>query len=106
MKQFLIILTFVFATHVASADGGPVKSGKAEVEGKVLDAENAEGLTGALVRINELDLEVYASFDGSFNFGEIPAGIYTVEVSYIGHPKMVYESCEINSGKAFKKFFL
>lgn len=104
MKRILLF-GFLFISILASANG-PGDVPNVSVEGKVLDASNAEGLTGATVYIKELDLRVYASFDGSFSLGDVPAGTYTVEVSYVSYDRLVYKNWEIKPGKAFKKFFL
>ncbi len=105
MRNALIICLVLFFSITASA-GEPSKSTAVSVEGKVVDAENAEALTGASILIVELNLVAYASFDGSFSFGEIPVGTYTVEVSYIGHTKQVHKSWVIKEAQTFRRFYL
>lgn len=76
------------------------------ITGKVLDENNLEGLTGASVRIAELDRVVYASFDGSFKLDNIPDGTYTLEVRCVSYERMVFSSVDVKDGKIFKKIFL
>lgn len=93
------------------AFGGNPKDGDKIVHtisyaGKVLDDSNLEALTGASVRIVELDKTVYADFDGLFIFEEIPAGIYTLEVTYMSYGKHIQEKIEILEPKENKRFLL
>jgi hypothetical protein len=105
MKTAIALCTFLMLS-LAAFSGEPNKNAVVAVEGKVVDATNAEALTGASIHIVELGLTAFASFDGSYSFGEIPEGVYTVEVSYIGFAKVVYEGWEVREGKAYKKFYL
>ncbi len=105
LKQLLLGLLLV-CSGLAVANGPGHSASTAVIEGKVLDISNAEALTGATIFIKELDLKVFASFDGSFEFPAIPEGTYTFEVSFVSYDKVVYEDMEVKAGKAFKKFYL
>ncbi len=105
LKQLVLGLMLIFS-GLAVANGPGKSASTAIIEGKVLDISNAEALTGASVYIKELDLKVFASFDGSFEFPAIPEGTYTIEVSFVSYDKVVYEDLEVKAGKAFKKFYL
>ncbi|MCA1763592.1 MAG: carboxypeptidase-like regulatory domain-containing protein [Cryomorphaceae bacterium] len=106
MKKFFFLFAFGLSISVAANNSTPTEKTTASIEGKVLDAENAEALTGASIYFVELDLKVYASFDGSFEIEEIPTGTYTVEVSYISYEPVVYKDFEVKEGMAYKKFLL
>ena len=54
------------------------------VIGSVKDAAKARSYNGAKIKIKELDLVTEAGRDGSFRFTSIPAGTYTLEISYLG----------------------
>jgi hypothetical protein len=91
--------------------GGNPKDGNKAVNsisyaGKVLDDSNLEALTGASVRIVELDKTVYADFDGMFVFDQIPAGTYTLEVTYMSYGSYIQENVEILEPKENKRFLL
>lgn len=54
------------------------------IAGIVVDEETRKPLTGAHLRILELDQGVVTDIEGRFRIEEVPAGVYTVEISYIG----------------------
>ena len=55
-----------------------------EVAGTVSDASDTIALRSAQVRIVELDRVATTERDGSFLFADVPAGDYTLEISYVG----------------------
>ena len=56
--------------------------------GKVTDASNTVYFEGAKVRIKELNVATVTARDGSFRFGKLPEGTYTLEITYVGVPKV------------------
>ena len=69
---------------LAAALLAPVPAFASDVIGTITDARGVRGLQGTQVRIVELDRVTEAGRDGSFRFGDVPAGTYTIEASYIG----------------------
>ena len=59
-------------------------SGQA-IKGKVLDANTGEPLVGATVKLDGSKYSTIVKLDGSFSFTKIPAGSYTVSISYTGY---------------------
>ncbi len=57
------------------------------VNGKVVDKETGEALTGVLVQIDGTSLSTYSDFDGTFTFTNLKAGSYTASVSFISYEK-------------------
>ncbi|MCJ2189188.1 TonB-dependent receptor [Novosphingobium beihaiensis] len=55
-----------------------------DLSGNVSDATGTRALQSATVKIVELDRATRTDRDGSYIFADIPAGEYTVEVSYVG----------------------
>jgi hypothetical protein len=98
-----LLLIFGLMLNTAVYNGNPATH---SILGKVLDEKNMEGLTGASVSIAELDQVVYASFDGSFEMGNVPDGIYTLEVRCVSYERMVFHSVEVKNSKVYKKIFL
>lgn len=96
---FLLAITF-------SGWNGPAPVEKKAMSGKVLDVQNLEGLTGASVHVVELGMVAYASFDGSFEFSEIPDGSYTLEVKCVSYQTIRMEDVEVRKGQIYKKFLL
>ncbi|WP_282145661.1 TonB-dependent receptor [Alteromonas stellipolaris] len=54
------------------------------ITGTLNDAAEARVYVGAKVRLVELNLITESRRDGSFRFSGVPAGTYTLEVSYLG----------------------
>ena len=57
-----------------------------EISGTVIDSSQTIALRAAQIRLVELDRVATSERDGSFIFADVPAGTYTLEVSYIGAP--------------------
>lgn len=55
-----------------------------EVAGHVNDATGTRALQSATVRIVELNRQVETDRAGSYVFGDVPAGTYTLEARYVG----------------------
>ncbi|MED5205904.1 MAG: TonB-dependent receptor plug domain-containing protein, partial [Pseudomonadota bacterium] len=62
----------------------PAAAQAGAVEGTVSDASDTIALRSAQVRIVELDRVVATERDGSFLLADVPAGEYTLEISYVG----------------------
>ncbi len=57
-----------------------------EIAGVVVDESDTIALQSANVRIVELDRQTVTGRDGAFRFGDVPAGSYTLQASYVGVP--------------------
>ena len=57
-----------------------------DIAGSVYDAGETVALQAAQVHLLELDRAAVTQRDGSFYFADVPAGEYTLEISYIGAP--------------------
>jgi len=57
-----------------------------DVTGRITDARNSVYFEGAQVKVEELNLSTVSKRDGSFYFGNLPEGEYTLVISYIGVP--------------------
>ncbi|MEE3155164.1 MAG: DUF2012 domain-containing protein, partial [Pseudomonadota bacterium] len=79
MKNSVRILAGLLATAAF-----PAMAHAGEVAGHVSDATGTRALQSASVRIVELNRIVETSRDGSYIFGDVPAGDYTLEVTYVG----------------------
>jgi len=69
-------LGLTLSHHALAGDGA--------ISGTLNDAAETRVYVGAKVRIKELNVETESRRDGSFRFSAIPAGTYTIEVSYLG----------------------
>jgi TonB-dependent receptor len=75
MSAALAPLLALAAVAPASAD---------VIRGRVTDQAGARALQGAQVRIVELGRVAEAGAGGEFRFADLPAGRYTLEVTYVG----------------------
>ena len=74
----------LFAGAALAALSFPAIAQAGEVVGTVSDASETIALRSAQVRIVELDRVATTERDGSFLFSDVPAGSYTLEISYVG----------------------
>ncbi|MGD9264255.1 MAG: TonB-dependent receptor [Lysobacterales bacterium] len=75
--QLIIFLAFFLANAAAFADS--------IVSGRVSDSTSGRSLESADVRISELGRRVTTDSSGSYRFVSVPAGEYTLNVSYVGY---------------------
>lgn len=64
----------------------PTAAYAGELTGTVVDASGTIAMQAAEIRVVELGRVATTERDGSFTFGEVPAGEYTIEVRYVGAP--------------------
>src|SRR5918995_6331241 len=77
--RFLLSFICCFLPLLASAQTGTTLSGR------ITQTEGGQPLSGALVVIDELRLEVRAGEDGSYRFENVPPGEYHVGVRAEGY---------------------
>ncbi|MFW2349313.1 TonB-dependent receptor [Qipengyuania sp.] len=76
--------TTLLAGAAIAAVAVPAVATAGDVVGSVADASATILLRAAQVRIVELDRVTTTDRDGSFIFADVPAGEYTLEISYVG----------------------
>src|SRR5688572_22213040 len=68
------------------------------VTGSVRNEESKAFLEGAEVTLTELGRRTFTDRDGSFSFGNVPAGTHTVRVYYTGFD-IATESVQVGSAR-------
>jgi TonB-dependent SusC/RagA subfamily outer membrane receptor len=68
------------------------------VEGLVTDSKTQEALPGANVQLVEIRRGAATNVDGTFEITQVPAGMYTLRVSFIGY-KASTQSVEVTAGE-------
>lgn len=108
LKGLFILLFFTLAVGsiTAAEEKSKSKEVKCTVTGEVLDKSNAEALTGATVKILELDLEAFVDFDGAFIIDNVPSGSYTIEISMVSYGTKRVENFQVEESTRKKRFFL
>lgn len=59
-----------------------------DLSGRITDAKNSVYFEGAKITIEELNLTTISKRDGSFHFGKLPKGQYTLIINYVGVPEV------------------
>lgn len=88
IKILLVLFIFPNLSHA-------VTPGK--IKGKVFDAITNQPLLGANVFLKGTSLGAATNMDGSYFIRNIPVGIYTIQVSYIGY-RAIEEKIQIKGG--------
>ncbi len=88
-------------SYVVSTPGGPGRAarGNSSISGHLARADGSRALAGALVRIAETNESTTADNNGNFRFTDLPAGEYTLEISFLGF-QTLYERVRVGSGKS------
>lgn len=78
MNKFLMYLLVLLSTTLYAQEPG-------KITGRIIDAQNAEAIIGANVLIEGTNLGAATDIEGDFRINAVPAGTYTLVVSYITH---------------------
>ena len=89
----LCVAVFCFLASPVYAQG--------TLTGKVTDSETGDPLPGANVVVTSADVQTGAATNtsGEFSVRNLPAGTYTVIVSYIGYEKKVLTDVQVASAR-------
>ena len=97
MKKVVLLailsINWIIALSQAPAPG--------TLAGLVLDKETKETIIGANVLVLGTDFGTSTDFDGFFSIQNMPAGKYTVQISYIGFENITISDVEIKPGERF-----
>lgn len=80
MKNVLLIFATIFGTLYANAQSTSV------VSGKISDLDSNLSLPGARITLNSDAKYTVSDQIGNFEFLDVPAGTYNLEVEYLGYP--------------------
>ncbi len=92
LKQFLLSFLFLITCFSALAQRG-------SISGIVTDANDKLPLIGVNVVIKGTTLGSSTDFDGKYKIDNINAGVYNVEVSYLGYEKKVFTGIKVDKGQ-------
>ncbi len=71
---------------------------KGIIRGKIIDGETEEPLIGASITIEQLSIGATADVHGNFKLDNVPEGIYTISVSFIGYQKSLIHDLQVKEG--------
>lgn len=89
-KSFLILLFFIFSSHLFAQKG--------KLAGKITDKSTGEDIIGATIVIEGSSNGVTTDLDGKY-YLQLAPGTYTVLVSYVSYKSKKYENIEIKDGE-------
>jgi len=82
-KKFVWAFILLFLFYFALPTTAEAQAGKGTVAGTVKDSANSP-LTGAIVSLLPLGRKAVSDDQGQYRFADVPAGEYTLSVSYVG----------------------
>ena len=94
MKNLLLFLTIIFSLFSNA-------QGKGVISGKVTENESNFSLPGATIKLAATNNYTTSDANGDFEFLNIPAGTYQIEIYYIGYQKFTKE-VKVEAGKNTK----
>jgi TonB-dependent receptor len=90
-KLFLFVLLFVSGWATTAQENGVIS-------GKITETEGNFSLPGATIRLNTGNKYTITNQNGDYEFLNVPAGTYQIEVTYIGYQKLSKE-VTVTAGK-------
>ena len=97
--MLLICLGVMVLGHMTAADAHcqstPKPKPQGTIKGRVLDGESLEPLIGATVYLDSTTFGCSTDTGGAFTIHSIPAGMYTLHVSYIGYQRYTHANVRI-----------
>ncbi len=84
----LLALTFFTSLLLAGTTG--------KIAGRITDGESGEGLPGANVQIEGTSLGAATDVDGNYTILNVPPGLYTVSISFIGYQTTRVRDVRVN----------
>ncbi len=70
-----------------------------QISGKITDAKTGDALIGANVAVVELPTGAAADLDGNYVIRNLPAGTYTLRISYVSYANKVVNGIVVEAGK-------
>jgi outer membrane receptor protein involved in Fe transport len=80
-----VLSIFIFCLCCAVSNAQTIK-------GKITDQYTGESLVGALVKLEGTKYNTLVKLDGSYSFVKIPAGTYSINISYQGYKNTSHET--------------
>ncbi len=93
-KKLLLVAFVVLLAPVA------MFAQTASISGRVTDSANGEVITGANIYVVQLERGAVSDLDGNFTVTNIPAGTYTVNITYVGY-RPISQQVTLSSGQSF-----
>ncbi len=70
-----------------------------DIKGKVTDKQYSEPLIGAIIIIISIQQGVATDIDGLYEINNIPAGTYSIKVSFVGYAPLVKQEVDVKNSE-------
>ena len=101
LKKLFILPSIVIAILLISGKTNLIAQ-TGVIQGKVVDQESGEALSRASILIEGTKFGAYSDVKGSFRITKVPAGKYSVRVTYIGYQTKKIENVVVTADKSTK----
>ena len=87
----LIILFLTFSAAAFAQEG--------TLRGTIKDAKTKEDIIGATILVQGINKGAATDINGFFSFAKLPAGSYSLKISYVGYDSKIYEGVKVENGQ-------
>jgi len=101
MFYFIKKIVLFFLLMIVCFSSNLLAQSKASISGKVIDEESGEVLRRASVLIISKKIGAYTDTKGEYRILNLPAGVYSIQVSYIGYNTKVIENIELKENQNY-----
>jgi TonB-dependent receptor len=91
--KFIQTLLFLFFSLSIFAQTG-------SITGNIKDSKLKEAIIGATVLITGTELGAATDFEGNFTINKVPAGNYTIKITYVSYQNNFISNVRVEAGKA------
>ncbi len=93
LKKFIFTITLLLGLIIVTF------AQEGSVSGKIVDKETGEELIGATAYIGANEKGAVTDIYGNYQIKGIPAGSYTLEISYVSYQKQIIQNVEVKDGE-------
>ena len=97
-KMLFLLLALMLPIFVFAQSSG-------KIMGEVTDQETGEPLPGVNIILEGTNLGGTTDIDGYFVILNVPVGVYTLEVTYIGYTRLMIENVRVSAGVTTEQNF-
>ena len=91
-KYTNLIILFLTLSGAAFAQEGTLR-------GTIKDAKTKEDIIGATILVQGINKGAATDINGFFSFAKLPAGSYSLKISYVGYDSKIYEGVKVEAGQ-------
>ena len=89
---YVFILVLLVSTPIFAQEGGTIR-------GTIKDSKTKEDIIGATILVQGINKGAATDINGFFSFGKIPAGTYSLKISFVGYESKIYEGVKVEANQ-------